>query len=238
MKKPSVTPGLYTGEAKSMVLGMRDRMVLCFLLAGCASAAHGQIPVEVFAGHEKTTIDIQFFRYVKKQSAQQSRWLFFNRNRASVDYRMTSTEYRPQFGFTEAISYNPPALKGFAPVAVVQVFASGVYPKAGIQYAKTVDDWMIFSWLVTEVLRKPDLDYFLLVRYTPKLNSRLRLFLQAESINSLPLHGEGASFFVQRLRAGLKQQYSQWGIGADLSQDSHTVSSFASNLGLFLRYEF
>jgi hypothetical protein len=201
-------------------------------------AVRGQIPVELFAGHEKSTIDIQFFRYFRDRQGQQSRWLFFNRNRASVDYRMTSTEYRPQFGFTEAISYNPPALKGFAPVAVVQVFGSGVYPKAGVQYAKTVDDWMIFSWLVTEILPNPDLDYFLLLRYTPKLKGLLRLFLQAESISSLPLHGEGSSLFVQRLRLGLKQQSWQWGLGADLSQQSRTEPSFTSNLGLFLRYEF
>jgi hypothetical protein len=212
--------------------------VLSFLFMGLVSFAHAQIPVEVFAGYQKSTIDIQFFRYFRHRSGQQSRWLFFNRNRASVDYRMTSTKYLPQFGFTEAISYNPPALKGFAPVAVVQVFASGVFPKAGVQFAKTIKDWMIFSWLVTEVLPNPDLDYFLLMRYTPKLKGRLRLFLQAESINTLPLHGEGAGLFVQRLRAGLKQLSWQWGIGADLNQHSRTAPSFTSNLGLFLRYEF
>jgi hypothetical protein len=221
-----------------MIQRKLEKLVLCWLLSGWSWAVYGQIPVELFAGMEKTTIDVQFFRYFRGGSGQQSKWLFFNRNRASVDYRMTSREYRPQFGFTEAISYNPPALKGFAPVAVVQVFGSGVFPKAGVQYARSVDDWMIFSWLVTEVLRNPDLDYFLLMRYTPKLNGRLRLFLQAESINSLPLHGEGTSLFVQRLRAGLKQQFWQWGIGADLTQDSRADPSFSHNLGLFLRYEF
>jgi hypothetical protein len=213
-------------------------LVMSFLLLGLVSYAHAQIPVEVFAGHQKSTIDVQFFRFFRDRLGQQSRWLFFNRNRASVDYRMTSTAYRPQFGCTEAVSYNPAALKGFAPVAVIQVLVSGVYPKAGVQYAKTADDWMIFSWLVTEVLPKPDLDYFLLMRYTPSLNGRVRLFLQAESINSLPLHSEGSAFFIQRLRAGLKHQSLQWGIGADLSQDSRNDPSFTSNLGLFMRYEF
>ena len=210
----------------------------CVLLSFLCPAAKAQVPVELFVGQEKTTIDLQFFRYFKDREGNQSRWLFFNRNRTSIDYRMTSTAYRPQFGFTEAISYNPPALKGFAPVAVVQVFSSGVFPKLGIQYARNRGDWLIFSWLVTETLARPDLDYFLLLRYTPALNARWRLFLQAESINTVPLHAEGSAVFVQRLRTGLKQGAWQWGIGADLTQNRAADPRFAANMGLFLRYEF
>jgi hypothetical protein len=77
------------------------------VLAGAAallirSAALSQIPVEVFAGHEKTTVDLMFFRFFKNSAGENSRFLFFNRNRASVDYRMTGKSYLPQFGFTEA----------------------------------------------------------------------------------------------------------------------------------------
>jgi hypothetical protein len=197
-----------------------------------------QVPVELFAGHEKTTIDLQFFRYCKQRDGQNSRWLFFNRNRASIDYAMTSKTSLPQFGFTEALSYNHPALKGFAPVAVVQVLNAGVFPKAGIQYARVRENLVIFSWLVAETLSSPDMDYFLLLRYTPLIKGALRLFLQGETINSFPLYTGGTASFIQRLRVGLKQRYWQWGLGGDFSQNSRNDPSFASNMGLFIRYEF
>ena len=68
--------------------------------------AMAQIPVEIFAGHKKTTADIMFFKFFKNKDAQNTDWLFFNRNRASIDYDMSSKTNLPQFGFTEAISYN------------------------------------------------------------------------------------------------------------------------------------
>ena len=92
------------------------RKTIFIILIGICSTAKAQIPVEIFAGHERTTVDIMFFKYFKNNQGENSRWLFFNRNRASVDYRMTKTSYLPQFGFTEAISYNHEKLKGFAPV--------------------------------------------------------------------------------------------------------------------------
>ena len=98
--------------------------------------AFAQIPVEVFAGHKKATADIMFFKFIKNKEGHNSKFLFFNRNRASIDYAMTKTTNLPQFGFTEAISYNHEKLKGFAPVVVGSILNRGIYPKAGIQFAK------------------------------------------------------------------------------------------------------
>jgi hypothetical protein len=94
-----------------------------------AGTTHGQIPVEVFAGHEKTTLDIMFFRFFKTDDGKDSCWLFFNRNRAGVDYHMTDTTFLPHFGFTEVVSYTHEDLLGFAPVVVGQVLSGGVYSK-------------------------------------------------------------------------------------------------------------
>lgn len=119
-----------------------------------------QIPVEVFVGHKKATADIMFFKFLKNKERNNSKFLFFNRNRASIDYAMTKTTDLPQFGFTEAISYNHENLKGFAPVAVVGILNRGVFPKAGIQFAKIKKEYTIFSWLVTETLKEPNIDFF------------------------------------------------------------------------------
>lgn len=212
--------------------------ILLFLIETSAA----QIPVEVFGGHERSTVDIMFFKFFrngrKTTEPQKNRWLFFNRNRASIDYRMTETRYLPQFGFTEAVSYNHERLKGFAPVLVVQVLSWGVYPKAGIQYTHITKNLTVFSWLVCETLHDPALDYFLLLRYTPKITEQVQLFTQAESVNAFPTSGDDNFSFTQRFRLGLQLTNYQFGVGADFSQTGRTSVTGFTNTGFFLRHEF
>ncbi len=203
-----------------------------------ASNATAQIPVEVFVGNEKATIDIMFFKFFKTTLGENSRWLFFNRNRASIDYRMTKTEYLPQFGFTEALSYNHPKLKGFAPVFVGQVLNWGVYPKAGIQYVILKKEITAFTWLVCETLKSRTIDYFLLFRYTPQLSDKIKLFTQLESINTLPTSTNSNYIFTQRIRFGLSVSGGQFGVGTDVNETGRNNFTYTYNIGGFLRHEF
>jgi hypothetical protein len=197
-----------------------------------------QIPVEIFAGNARTTFDMMYFKYARKRSGENSRFLFFNRNRASVDYRMTSSEYLPLFGITGAISYNAPSLKGLAPVAVSQIMNRAVLVKAGIQYAHQKKRLTVFSWLVAETMSDPTVDFFFLGRYTPRLTEKTDLFLQAETINAFATSSAKNNTFVQRIRIGLKLSYWQFGVGIDLSQTGKKDLTANSNAGLFLRHEF
>lgn len=179
-----------------------------------------------------------YFKYARKRSGENSRFLFFNRNRASVDYRMTSSEYLPLFGITGAISYNAPSLKGLAPVAVSQIMNRAVLVKAGIQYAHQKKRLTVFSWLVAETMSDPTVDFFFLGRYTPRLTEKTDLFLQAETINAFATSSAKNNTFVQRIRIGLKLSYWQFGVGIDLSQTGKKDLTANSNAGLFLRHEF
>jgi hypothetical protein len=201
-------------------------------------AAFAQIPVEFFAGDKKATVDIMFFRFFKNSSGENSKFLFFSRNRAAIDYKMSETENLPQFGFTEAISYNHPKLKGFAPVFLGQVFNSGIYPKAGFQYVHFTNQITIFSWFVTETLQNPLLDYYLLFRFVPKISEKTGLFTQVESLNTLPTSQLDGFSFSQRIRIGLKKQSFQFGVGADLTEKGRNSLNLTANTGLFIRYEF
>jgi hypothetical protein len=214
------------------------KKMVAVLLLCIGNLVHAQIPVETFVGNEKTTLDIMFFKFFKKRQDENSRWLFFNRNRASIDYRMTESAYVPQFGFTEAISYNHARLKGLAPVFVAQVLSGGVYPKAGIQYVHLKKEITLFTWLVCETLKDPNVDYFLLVRYTPKLNERLNLFTQLESLNSFPTVVNEQFTFIQRLRLGIKVMSYQFGVGADFNQYGNRTFEHTYNMGGFIRHEF
>lgn len=216
------------------------KFIIAFATAAFLSgnAAVAQLPVEVFAGDKKSTLDVMFFRFFKKANGENSKILFFNRNRASVDYEMTTSTNLPAFGFTEAVSYNHKALKGFAPVFIGQIFNSGIYPKAGIQFYRFTGDVTVFSWLVSETLSQPSVDYYILLRYTPPVGEKLRLFTQLESINTLPTESDSQFNFTQRIRLGLQKEAWQCGLGSDLNQRGRDDFQSLSNSGVFFRYEF
>lgn len=210
--------------------------VTAMLLSG--SMAFSQIPVEVMAGDKMATLDLMFFRFFKNKEGASSGLLYFNRNRASMDYAMTQTSNLPQFGSTNAFSWNPSFMKGLAPVVVCQIFGSGVFPKAGIQYALIRNNLTIFSWLVCETKQKPNLDFFFLARYTPAMTEKLNLFTQLELIAAFPADPSKNQVFTQRLRLGLKRKEFQFGLAADFSQTGRNAFLATTNSGGFLRYEF
>lgn len=212
---------------------------VCFL---CVSLLQAQIPFELFGGHQRSTVDLMFFKFLKTKTVNsenhKDRLLFFNRNRASIDYRMTSSEYLPQFGFTEALSYNHEKLKGFAPVLVGQVISWGVYAKAGVQFAHIKKNFTVFTWMVSELKSEPDLDYFLLLRYTPSLSTHWNFFSQLESVNAFPTDARKSFNFTQRIRLGLQRHTYQFGLGLDMSETGRNTYNTFYNAGLFLRHEF
>ena len=217
----------------------RELLFLIFLFLWLPSChLISQIPVEVFTGHEKATIDVMFFRFIKRDETINTKFLFFNRNRASIDYSMTATTNLPLFGFTEALSYNHPKLKGFAPVAVAQVLSRGVYPKVGFQFAKIKSNLTLFSWLVSETASDPNIDFFILARFTPKLSKLLSLFSQAELVSAFPLSDQKNISLTERFRIGLKINAFQFGLGTDLTQTGRGNYLKTNNWGGFLRYEF
>jgi hypothetical protein len=217
---------------------VKMKTTFLIILLGIYAAAKSQIPVEVFASQKRSTLDIMFFKYFKHKNGEQTRWLFFNRNRAAVDHTITHSTHLPQFGFTEAISYNHKNLKGFAPVAVGQIVSRGVYPKAGIQFATIKKDITVFSWLVSEILKSPNLDYFMLFRYTPVITQGIKLFTQVESVNTFPTDVGENYAFTQRLRLGLQLHHTQFGAALDMNQTGNHTFLKTYHFGGFIRQEF
>lgn len=214
------------------------RNLLVVILIATYLDSSAQIPVEIFLGHKRSTLDVMFFKYFRNGKKENTTWLFFNRNRLSLDYRMTGSNYLPQFGFTEAVSYNDPGWKGFAPVLVGQALNSGVFAKAGLQYAHMQAQLTVFTWFVCEIRAEPRMDYFLLVRFTPGLTGKVKLFSQLESVNAFPTKAGDSYSFIQRLRLGLQLQSYQFGAGSDFSQTGRDAFTSFSNVGLFIRHEF
>lgn len=214
------------------------KLILTITLSFFCGSVIAQIPVEIFGGDKKATFDILFFKFFKNKEKQNTNFLFFNRNRVTIDYLQTTTSNLPQFGFTEAISYNHKRLKGFGAVAVAQINNKSIYPKLGIQFAKVKTDVTVFTWVVVETLQQPNIDFFFLSRYTPKLSEKVNLFTQLELVNALPTIESSSFTFIQRIRLGLKLQDFQFGLGADFTEIGRDKYTSTQNIGAFLRHEF
>lgn len=208
-------------------------ILLCIWAISFSSSTKlfAQIPFEVFYGDKRATLDLMFFKYLENESRINKRFLFFNRNRTNFNSYFNDIKSNPQFGFTEAFSYNHEKLNGLAPVLVFQILNTGIYSKSGIQYAYIKPNLLLFTWLVIDHSNVKNLDYFVLLRHLNKFSETTYLFKQIESINTFSTN----NLFTQRLRLGIGRNKLQFGIGVDLSQSNNINSS---NTGIFIRKEF
>ena len=94
------------------------------LLPGIAGAQMA----EVNAGHNRTGIDLMWFRNFRNHNGQSTHWLYFSRNRASI----SSAQSPVLYGSTNAVSYN--FANGLGLVGVTNWLATGVVPKACLLY--------------------------------------------------------------------------------------------------------
>ena len=208
------------------------------ILAG-STPARAQA-VEMFAGDDAATVDVMFFNYFKDRAGEPSPVLLFHRSRALVDYDIdtSSRTNLPQFGMTNAVSYNPRAWRGFAPVAAVSITTNAVASKVGLQYARVRPTSTIFSWVVSEPHARPTVDLFFLGRYVHPITSTVGLFTQLESINGLSTEVDATSSFTMRSRLGIDVARWQVGVGVDLRHFTGAASATTTNIGLFTRHAF
>ncbi len=211
---------------------------LVFGLVMVASDASAQ-NVEFFVGHDRATEDVMFFKFFERpgDSPQaRSDVLFFFRARASAGYG--DEDSPPLFGLTSAISWNPPALGGLAPVLVGQALSKGLFAKAGIQYARVTRQWTVFSWVVSSLEEGPSVDVFALGRYVHPLGEVLGLFIQAEALATFPTQADEPLSFTERVRLGLKVHRFQFGSGLDVGHTGRGEFNHTFNAGGFARVEF
>lgn len=203
---------------------MRTPILFLFVLLAGRSTAQA-IPVEVLVGHERTRVDMLWFKPFKADKP----WLFFNRNNVSIDH-----SNRTSFQSIAAVSYN--LKNGVGVVANATFNGSGFFPKAGVQLFKKKGHFTLFGWAVSEMLKDPDFDVFVLARYEPPITGKIKLFTQLELFTVFNVDGHVLS--AQRLRLGISWNHWQIGPGCDFTTTT-TDSPFATrNIGGFLRREF
>ena len=202
-------------------------LLAILLFVGLAKAQS----VEIYAGNRRTGIDIMWFKKIKNAKEKPTAFLFFSRNRASVNYHNAPTV----FASTNAVSYN--FKNGLGVVGVASLLYAGLTPKAGIQFYKQKKDFMFFGWLVADIQHKGNIDLFGMFRYQPKINTQLQVFNQLELFT---IYNPTTSIWnlTQRIRLGVKCLNWAGGFMTDLNQIGKTNFTTTENVGGFLRYEF
>lgn len=199
-------------------------ILLCYTMAKAQS-------VEYYAGHKRMGVDLMWYKYFKKASGTQTPFLFFSRNRASVDYAQSPTA----FGSTNAVSYN--FKNGIGVVTVASFVNTGLIPKAGVQYVKFKGSFLFFGWLVADLKHEGNIDLFGLFRLTPIIHDPWKAFLQLE-LFQVYTPSDSNYNLTQRLRIGAK--HHAWAAGAMLDFNQNGSESFINtqNIGGFVRYDF
>jgi hypothetical protein len=220
MRAWATVPALFTP--------MRIVLLFIWLLSGIQVLAQ---MAEVYGGNKRSGVDIMWFKYFRNQQKENSAFLFFSRNRASIDYKQSPTV----FGSTNAVSYN--FKSGIGMVAVGSFINSGFVPKAGVQYFKAKHDFVFFGWLVADLKKKGNVDLFGLFKYTPKISEQWRLFSQVELF---PVYNPSSEIWnlTQRFRLGGKCQAWAGGLMLDLNQTGKANFTSTNNIGGFIRYDF
>ena len=224
-------------DAVAARVGMAGLVALLFVAGSVPARAQA---VEMFAGSQAVTADVMFFNYFKDSAGAPSPVLLFHRSRALVDYDVDTTARTnlPQFGMTNAVSYNPKAWRGVAPVATVSITTATVATKVGLQYARVRPTSTVFGWVVSEPHARPAVDVFFLGRYVRPITAMIGLFTQLESINGLATDVTAASSFTLRSRLGIDVARWQFGVGAVIRHSVGAASTTTTNIGLFTRHAF
>lgn len=210
---------------------MKSVSLIVFFCAVTFMVTAQSLPVEMMTGHNRTGIDVLWFRKFNPDKNKYSPWLFFYRSRGSSDYHNKTS-----FGVTNAISYNFKSSIGL--VLATQFLQNGFVAKTGVQYAKMFKNGSFFSWLVAgnNTSNNFSADWFILTRWTPKLNEIWKWFTQVEFLSSLD--EEQIKNLTQRFRFGIGRDRWQFGLAADFNETGNKTLITINNIGTFLRREF
>ena len=187
--------------------------------------------VEFYGGHKRSGVDILWYRFIQNKTHENTPFLFFSRNRASVDYENPFGA----FGSVSALSYNLKNGLGF--VGVGTILNSGFIGKIGLQLYKQKGDFMFFGWAVADLKNAGNIDVFGLFRYTPKINEKLKLFTQMELFPVFSPSQKNWNL-TQRFRLGLKYNKYAFGLMADFNQVGKSSFQTTQNVGAFIRHDF
>ena len=186
-------------------------VVIVFIIMG--QFIEAQIPAEIFVGEKRATIDVMFLSILKYQRRELPMVVLSPQpGIGRCTYIVAPTV--GTFGFTEAISYNAPSLKGLAPVAVLSVLNGGLTPRPVCSMFRSILNLPSLPGQLPPCNKTRCWIIFTDALYTLYI-SKNKSFLQLESVNAIATREATSHSFTLRTRMGLKHHHFQWGVGLD-----------------------
>jgi len=208
MKRPGIT---------SFVLA------LFFLALGIPFA--GAQSLEVMPGTERIFADIQWL----KPFDVEKKWTLFSRARATVDYDNNTDLLTGAY-----INYTTKV--GLGATLVGRISSRGGGGELGAHYFRATRTFMVYALTSIELAEDPFVAWFSIMRFTPALSEKWRMYSSLELYSNFDRDGHIAS--VQRIRLGLSRNQYQFGLALNLSGYGPSYDRTDSNPGIFLRREF
>lgn len=180
---------------------------------------------EFMPGTERIFIDAQWL----KTFDTERKWSLFSRSRATVDYDENTNLFTGAY-----LNYTTKSGLGGTVVGRISSLEAG--GDAGVHFFKAKASFMVYALASVEISSEFAYSWFSIVRYTPTLNEKWKLYSSLELFSNFNTDGHVAS--VQRMRAGLDRNGYQFGLALNLSGLREDYSTTDSNPGIFIRKQF
>ena len=176
-------------------------------------------------GTERIFLDVQWL----KAFDQQYRWTLFSRSRATVDYEENTNLFTGAY-----VNYTSKIGVGGTVLGRISTLGSGA--DVGVHYFKATDKFMVYALASIELHKELGYSWFSIMRYTPPLGEKWKLYTSLELFSNF--NAEGHAFSVQRMRAGVDRAGYQFGLALNLSGLGPQYDTRDTNPGIFLRKQF
>lgn len=157
------------------------------------------------------------------------KWSLFSRSRALVDYRENTDLFTGAY-------LNYTTKSGFGGTLLGRISTLGAGGDAGLHFFKANASLLIYALASIDLQSELAYSWFSIIRYTPAINNKWRLYTNLELFSNFNIDGHVAS--VQRIRFGLDQKGYQFGLALNLSGLGNDYSIRDTNPGIFLRKQF
>lgn len=180
---------------------------------------------EVMPGTERIFVDAQWL----KTFDAERRWSLFSRSRATVDYDENTNLFMGAY-----INYTTKS--GFGGTVVGRISSLGAGGDAGVHFFKANEKFIIYALASVEMSAEPGYSWFSILRYTPSLSEKWKLYTSLELFSNF--NGDGHVASVQRIRVGLDRKGYQFGLALNLAGLGERYSTTDTNPGIFVRKQF
>lgn len=212
-------PSLFPSPMKKII---HTFALLAILLAFHSTNAQS---FEYMQGSERVFVDAQWL----KTFDSAHRWSLFSRSRATVDYQENTSLFTGAY-------LNYTSKSGFGGTLVGAISDFGMGADAGAHFFKANPQFLIYALLSVKIRSEFGYAWFSILRYTPRIAERWKVYSSLELYSSFD--GDGHEVSVQRIRAGLDRKGYQFGLALNLSGLGRDYATTDTNPGLFIRKQF